>query len=91
MKAIIVIDVPNIAEPCEIDELGLVADMHIRATTMCRYPSFDLKEVDVRPVPEERELKSLEYLEHYRLEMTGKYEREAYSIGWNDCLREIEK
>lgn len=53
MKAILVIDVPYITEPCEIDELGLVADMHIRPTTLSLYKSFDLKDVDVRPVPSE--------------------------------------
>ena len=44
---------------------------------------------NLKPMPKERELKSIEYLEHYRLGMTGAYEREAYSIGWNDCIDEI--
>ena len=60
MKAIIVVDIPYIQEHCEIDELGLVADMHIRPTTLSLYKSFDLKDVDVRPMPKkyiEREIK----------------------------------
>ncbi len=79
MKAIIVIDVPNITESCEIDELGLVADMHIRPTTMCRYKSFDLEEVDVRPMPEYRKVS-----EPYAITDDDKI-----NMGYNECIGHI--
>ena len=48
-----------------------------------------LSYLPLRPMPKKRELKSMEYLEHYRLGLTGTYEREAYSIGFNDAINEL--
>lgn len=80
MKAILVIDVPYITEPCEIDELGLVADMHIRPTTLSLGKSFDLKDVDVRPLPQPKNNSD---------EWIGDVWVEGYEAGWNKCLKEI--
>ncbi len=84
MKAMIVIDIPNIIEPCAIDELGFVADLHIQPTTLCDYDPFDLKDVDVRPLPSRK----------YNDEsvMAGSLEMDiGYILGWNTCIEELEK
>lgn len=88
MKAILVIDeMPKRCGDCICYQCGF-------CITNFGVVNMDDKPADgcpLKPLPKERELKSTEYLEHYRLGYTGTYEREAYSIGWNDCLKEIEQ
>lgn len=50
MKGIIIVDIP-VSDEVEIDEYGMVADMHIRATTLTMRDDlfFDLKDVPIRP------------------------------------------
>ena len=84
MKAILVIDMPNSCYECplyndEYDSCGYYGTKAIKD----RCP--------LKPLPKKRELKSMEYLEHFRLGHVGTYEQKAYSIGWNDCLKEIEE
>ena len=102
MKAMIVVDIPNIIESCAIDELGFVADLHIQPTTLCSYDPFDLKDVDVRPLPQKKEVEVNEIEDIMRLEYsiediyTGKHIAnirlamdKLISLGWNACLDDI--
>lgn len=86
MKAMIVVDIPNIIEPCAIDELGFVADLHIQPTTLCDYDPFDLKDVDVRPLPPRKEYEAPTELEGFKVSQMMVM---ANADGWNECLDAI--
>lgn len=82
MKAILVIDVP-VSESQEIDEYGMVADLRVRPITLtnneCLF--YELKEVDIKPMPEEKQLSLLPNdIRDYQY---------TFNKGFNACIDEI--
>ena len=79
MKGIIIVDIP-VNDPVEIDEYGMIADLKIRPMTLTKREdlSFELKNIDIRPLPPEAK----EYFE----DRTFPYNNEYFVLGWNSYI-----
>lgn len=86
MKGIIIVDIP-VSEPVEIDEYCMMADLQVWPAILCNRKDlfFELKNVDIRPLPEPRILPKNETDgTEYGLDPW-------FSDGWNECLEKIKR
>ena len=90
MKGIIIIDVPVI-DTAEIDEYGMTADLRVYPTIPTNREElfFELKNVEVRPLPRKRGKITLtertQDIDHLKWQL----ECNIYGEGYNKCIENI--
>ena len=83
-KSVLVIETPTQAYECPLDDRGYCWAKR----DMCIF--WEGIECPLKPMPNKKYVLE-ECLNNFRAGRYGRYEWEAFKIGWNACLEEIEK